>query len=378
MAARTQLSFVQKVDLIAAFAFRIPLAIVFNILKTAIGALARGLPFRPSIQNACARAIMDSLHPNQIQAIVPSTMQTYTSWIRRNAERTGLCHRVDTLKDEITHLLWLGPKRSDKVILFFHGGGYVLPLSDGHLDWMAHVRKSCLKASLKVGVCILEYSLIPGHRYPTQLRQALMGLQHLLDHGYEPSDIIFGGDSAGGHLSLSVLSALMHPYPHHPSAANTTSSVGTHSSRLRGCFLISPLLSLDLTTPSYRQRFSVDVLSPYVVRTFGQYLVDRTPWHKEISQGKGWGMALDVPGEWWDNLKLVVDGLLVTAGQEEIFRDHVGQFVQLIRQRTQVDLIAHISLDEAHDAPLMDFMAHRPPQGTTEVVTRWIVNAFQK
>ncbi|RAH47697.1 alpha/beta hydrolase [Aspergillus brunneoviolaceus CBS 621.78] len=366
-------------DLIAAFAFRIPLSLTFNVFKAAIGASARGLPLRPSIQNACARAIMDCLHPHQVQAIAPSTMQTYTSWIRRNAQRTGLYHRVDTLKDETTHLVWLGPKRSDKVILFFHGGGYVLPLSGGHLDWMAHVRKSCLEASLDVSVCILEYSLVPGHRYPTQLRQALMGLQHLVDHGYKLSDIILGGDSAGGHLSLSVLSALMHPHPHHSSAATTiTSTVGNDSGRLRGCFLISPLLSLDLTTPSYRQRFSVDVLSPYVVRTFAKYLVDQTSWHEEISQGKGWGMALDVPSKWWNNLGLVVDELLVTAGQEEIFRDHVGQFVQLIRQQTTVDLVAHIALDEAHDAPLMDFVARRPPRGTTEIVTRWIVDAFQK
>ncbi|OJK02611.1 hypothetical protein ASPACDRAFT_57615 [Aspergillus aculeatus ATCC 16872] len=346
MSARTQLSIAQKLGLIAAFAFRIPLSLIFNVFKTAIGASARGFPLRPSIQNACARAIMDCLHPDQVQAIAPSTTQTYTSWIRRNAERTGLFHRIDTLKDETTHLLWLGHKKSDKVILFFHGGGYVLPLSDGHLDWMAHVRKSCLEASLDVSVCIVEYC----------------------------------GDSAGGHLSLSVLSALMHPYPHTPSAATTapSSTVGDHSSRFRGCFLISPLLSLDLTTPSYRQRFSVDVLSPYVVRTFGKYLVDQTPWHGEISQGKGWGMALDVPGKWWDNLGLVVDELLVTAGREEIFRDHVGQFIQLIRQRTLVNLVAHIATDEAHDAPLMDFMARRPPRGTAEIVTRWIVDAFRR
>lgn len=89
-------------------------------------------------------------------------------------------------------------------------------------------------------------------------------------------------------------------------------------------------------------------------------------------------MALDVPSKWWNNLGLVVDELLVTAGQEEIFRDHVGQFVQLIRQQTTVDLVAHIALDEAHDAPLMDFVARRPPRGTTEIVTRWIVDAFQK
>lgn len=32
-----------------------------------------------------------------------------------------------------------------------------MPLSKGHLEWMAHVRKEALNAGIQLSVCILEY-----------------------------------------------------------------------------------------------------------------------------------------------------------------------------------------------------------------------------
>lgn len=32
-----------------------------------------------------------------------------------------------------------------------------MPLSDGHLDWMAYVRKEAVNAGIELSVCILEY-----------------------------------------------------------------------------------------------------------------------------------------------------------------------------------------------------------------------------
>ncbi|KAF7593318.1 hypothetical protein BBP40_011698 [Aspergillus hancockii] len=109
----------------------------------------------------------------------------------------------------------------------------------------------------------------------------------------------------------------------------------------------------------------------------GQHLVDESPWKEEIEDGKGWGMALDVPEEWWDDLD-VVDRMLVTGSQEEIFSDHIQRFVDLLRRRCGVDLVDCIALDEAQDGPLMDFNAYRKPGAMAQAVTGWIIATLKK
>ncbi|GAM36068.1 hypothetical protein TCE0_018f04870 [Talaromyces pinophilus] len=199
--------------------------------------------------------------------------------------------------------------------------------------------------------------------------QAISAFKAVLACGYTPGDIIIGGDSAGGHLALSLLSHLHHPRPEDDLSINL-------DSHLCGCFVVSPLLSLNsLTTRSYRQRFSVDSLSYKTIREWGSHLIDYSPWREEISQGLGWGMALDVPESWWQDLK-IVDHILVTGGHEELFRDHIAQFVEVLRRKSSVDLTAYIALDEAHDGPLMDFRAHRQPGTSTNTVTEWIISTF--
>jgi hypothetical protein len=37
------------------------------------------------------------------------------------------------------------------------GGGYVMPLSKGHLDWMEHVRNEASASGIELNVCLLEY-----------------------------------------------------------------------------------------------------------------------------------------------------------------------------------------------------------------------------
>lgn len=112
---------------------------------------------------------MDNTPPQELQAILPSTIDTYNTWVSCN----GATRAVDILAaDNSTRLLWIGPRKAKNVILFFHGmidhfhfgtslnwlgGGYVMPLSTGHLDWMAHVKKEALDTGVQLSVCILEY-----------------------------------------------------------------------------------------------------------------------------------------------------------------------------------------------------------------------------
>lgn len=56
-----------------------------------------------------------------------------------------------------------------------------------------------------------------------------------------------------------------------------------------------------------------------------------------------------MPESWWEGLGSVVPKVLVTGGHEEIFRDHIFQFIDVLRRKKKNELGMHIALDEAHD-----------------------------
>lgn len=184
--------------------------------------------------------------------------------------------------------------------------------------------------------------------------------------------IVFGGDSAGGHLSLGLMAHLHRHYPSDGAVDNAFDVQGP----VNGCFLVSPLSSFNFSTPSYTRWFSADVLSRRVVEKWGLYLVEKSPWHDEISTGNGWGMALDVPESWWENLK-AVERILVTGGYEEVFGDHVQQLGKMLKRKSKGE-VALFMANEAHDGPLMDFLAGRPASGTTRAIADFIIACFKE
>lgn len=91
-------------------AFRIPGAIVRAWFKQ--------LPLGPAVRNGFAGALMAKTPPDQLQAILPYTIDVYDAWVGSH----GASRAVDILAaDNATRLLWLGPRKSNKVVLFFHG-----------------------------------------------------------------------------------------------------------------------------------------------------------------------------------------------------------------------------------------------------------------
>lgn len=91
-------------------------------------------------------------------------------------------------------------KQSDRVILQLHGGGYVLPLSDGHR--LLGVKQATLMGASDV--YYVDYRLAPAHTYPAALDDAVAAYNDLLQKGINPKNIILVGDSAGGNLALEL------------------------------------------------------------------------------------------------------------------------------------------------------------------------------
>ena len=100
--------------------------------------------------------------------------------------------------------VWLEPdsRKSDRTILYFHGGGYAF-FAKAHINMIGHIASAA-----KARTFALDYRLAPEHPYPAQLEDAYAAYEALLDSKCEPRNLILAGDSAGGHLVLSLLDRL--------------------------------------------------------------------------------------------------------------------------------------------------------------------------
>ena len=85
---------------------------------------------------------------------------------------------------------------TQRVILYFHGGGYIVGSTRTHRALAAHLAEAAGCA-----VFTLDYRLAPEHPYPAALDDA-EGAFHALAAEFD--EVVVGGDSAGGGLAIAV------------------------------------------------------------------------------------------------------------------------------------------------------------------------------
>lgn len=100
---------------------------------------------------------------------------------------------------------WITPPGADtsRVVLYLHGGGYILGSPETHLETVFRLVKCAGVRALSV-----DYRLAPEHVWPACREDAVAAYRWLLGQGVAPSHIALAGDSAGGGLTLSTLLAL--------------------------------------------------------------------------------------------------------------------------------------------------------------------------
>ena len=89
---------------------------------------------------------------------------------------------------------------SEKCILYFHGGGYVAGSPETHQNLLLSLAK---KSNIRIFA--IDYSLSPESTYPAAIEDAIESYQALCAMGYKSKNIYFGGDSAGGNLTLVTI-----------------------------------------------------------------------------------------------------------------------------------------------------------------------------
>ncbi|KAI8610757.1 Alpha/Beta hydrolase protein, partial [Chytriomyces sp. MP71] len=136
----------------------------------------------------------------------------------------------------------------ERVILYIHGGAYCLLSRKTHrgITWKLAKYAACRVLSI-------DYRLAPEHTFPLPLQDAISAYSFLVNPPagqvrYEPGNVIFMGDSAGGGLALATILWLREHGPKY----------GLEMPG--GAGLLSPWLDLSHSMPSFRTNAAFDFL----------------------------------------------------------------------------------------------------------------------
>ena len=182
----------------------------------------------------------------------------------------------------------------DRVILYLHGGGFVLGLTPLHLQMGTYLAQ-------KTGMRILmvDYRLAPEHPFPAALDDCTTTYCWLLKQGFSARNIVIAGDSAGGNLTITSLMKLRDNGVPLPAAA--------------AC--LSPVTDL---TDKDSKGFKDPLLPPKAVRFYTEsYAGDNNARTPLISPVFG-----DLRG---------LPPLLVHVGEDEILREDAVRIAELAK-----------------------------------------------
>jgi len=139
----------------------------------------------------------------------------------------------------------------NKVLLYLHGGAFVAGSIDTHRDLISRISRAA-----EIKVLAINYRLAPEHPFPAGLDDCFETYKWLMSEKcYKPNNIIIGGDSAGGTLTLSVLIKLRDQNIPLPAAA----------------FCLSPATDMTGSGESYTTKAEVD---PFLTPELGQLVLD--------------------------------------------------------------------------------------------------------
>lgn len=127
----------------------------------------------------------------------------------------------------------------DRVLLYFHGGGYCSGSILSHRRMVSEAGRAAGARTLAVA-----YRLAPEHPFPAALDDAFTAWRFLRRHGIAASHVAIGGDSAGGGLTAALINGLRQGQEEQPACA----------------WLVSPWTDLTMSGSSLASKDAVDPL----------------------------------------------------------------------------------------------------------------------
>jgi len=230
-----------------------------------------------------------------------------------------------------------------KVVLYLHGGAFCLCNTSTHRG----ILSTLVKYSGAVALAV-EYRRPPENPFPQPVEDCVLAYQWLLQ-SFNPSDIIFVGDSAGGSLVVSTIIAAQKQGLPPP----------------KGGILISPWVDLEdhgsgLPSESWTKNLGVDYLPHNLASLFAVSYLGENTWE-------------DVSPTLSKNLNLLPP-LLIEVGECEVLLDQVLEFVSKCRT-AGVEVTVNVREDMVHVFPLFIFTGMTQCKLSFQDMAAFILNA---
>jgi monoterpene epsilon-lactone hydrolase len=159
---------------------------------------------------------------------------------------------------------WFTPDdcSKSKVILYLHGGGYVMGSYNTHRALIGRIARAAACKALAI-----NYRKAPENAYPLAIQDALNTYKQMVAEGYE--NIFIMGDSAGGGLTLALLQLIRKH----------------RLQKAAGVVLLSPWTDLTLSGDSIQRKKDKDpLITPHLLEIYSKrYYADADPTNPLIS-----------------------------------------------------------------------------------------------
>ncbi|EKM76170.1 hypothetical protein AGABI1DRAFT_102467 [Agaricus bisporus var. burnettii JB137-S8] len=313
-----------------------------------------------SVCDGRIRYVVTKFNIRQLQYLFGTTRGNYTTWCKQAKQEP----QIESIGGD-ANLLWIGERRPEKVILYLHGGGFLLPPGVTNIAFFAHVVTKLRERGINASVAMLEYTLVPVAAFPTQLKQAVAAINHLMSLGVDPQDIQLAGDSAGANLILQVLAHLLHPleYENVPPLSLP--------SPLKGACLISPWVDLSDIHGTLSSGNSTDMLTAGIIRDWGSQVLGPVP-----REYLGYIEANSAKDDWWKGVDAFADRVLVTAGREECLNNEIIRFKSVFETfHSHVNMQEHSGI---HNDPFYAWELGESGGGAPDMIVDWLQAGFQE
>ncbi len=212
---------------------------------------------------------------------------------------------------------------NQKVIVLFHGGGFVIPLVDAYREIAIHYSKMAGGAE----VFIIDYCHAPKNKAPVALEEVARIYEWVLNQGYQSENIMFIGDSAGGNLAITATMYLR----------------DNHKSLPKGVIAISPWACIEQFPQSRKKNRYKDVLIGENASKMYYEVMESSYFSNE-------DLKQPYVSPVYGNYNGFPSLLIQTGGDEILLDDSI--MVAKAAQKAGVDVIHTIYEGQSHDFPL--------------------------
>ncbi len=167
----------------------------------------------PRVATNNEKLFRGEVSPDELRTVISKEEMTILAGMLRNMyekmatvkmEKNPLPSDLKTSKVDSDGILaeWqiLPSAAEERVLLFFHGGGFVLGSAYAYRPFTVALGKIT-----GMHVLSIDYRLAPEHPFPAAVDDCTKAYQWLLRQGFKSSNIIIAGDSAGGNLTLAAI-----------------------------------------------------------------------------------------------------------------------------------------------------------------------------